>query len=246
MYPQAASQASHASSSSSPSSSSPSAISGSAGKGAIPGYGKRKRAHNLPDQSRTTTRERDDEIVRGYEHTYAPSSRSPKPLPHHTYFSTPSTSFNAASPTGGQVRAASAGASLRPKKTALIFPGQGSQYVAMCRDIYRSFRSARSVWHTAEEALITPTNPINPSSFDEHLNNDGGSTRLHSSLGYLPGSSGTDRAVSELQRRTFEEELAKSYQWDDKRQRRGRRGWLRDAVVSGEAKVVGVYPLSRS
>lgn len=42
-------------------------ISGSAGKGAVPGYGKRRAG--MPDGSRTTTRERDDEIVRGYEHT---------------------------------------------------------------------------------------------------------------------------------------------------------------------------------
>lgn len=44
-------------------------ISGSAGTGAIPGYGQRKRGHDLPDQSRTSVSERDDEIVRGYEHS---------------------------------------------------------------------------------------------------------------------------------------------------------------------------------
>lgn len=44
-------------------------ISGSAGKGAIPGYGKMNMAGAVPDQSRMTTRERDDEMVRGYEHS---------------------------------------------------------------------------------------------------------------------------------------------------------------------------------
>lgn len=198
-------------------------ISGSAGKGAVPGYGKRKRGE-LPDQSRQSVSERDDEIVRGYEHTYAPTTRSPKAMPHHTYFSASSTSFNAAStPAIGEFKG-----TLKPKKTALIFPGQGSQYVAMCRDIYRSFRSARSVWHEAEEALITP---VNPSHYDD--GEEGGLGR-HSSLGYIPGS-GHERAVSQLQRTTFEEELAKSWIWDEKRQRRGRRGWLRDAVVSMES-----------
>ncbi|CAO1636175.1 unnamed protein product [Sympodiomycopsis kandeliae] len=193
-------------------------ISGSAGKGAVPGYGQRKRGQDLPDQSRTSVRERDDEIVRGYEHVYAPTSRAPKAMPHHTYFSTPSTSFNAASSTGGEDRG-----ELKRKKTALIFPGQGSQYVAMCRDIYRSFRSARSVWHLAEEALISPVNPTHEED----------SVNRHTSLGYLPGS-GQERAVNEQQRRTFEEELAKSHVWDEKRQRRGRRGWLRDAVFFGD------------
>lgn len=43
-------------------------ISGSAGTGAVPGYGQRKRGHDLPDQSRTSVSERDDEIAKGYEH----------------------------------------------------------------------------------------------------------------------------------------------------------------------------------
>lgn len=161
---------------------------------------------------------------------YAPTSRSPRALPHHTYFSTPSTSFNAASQSGGEDRVLSAsgsGQQLKAKKAALIFPGQGSQYVAMCRDIYRSFRSARSVWHLAEEALISPVNPLAGGAAG-----DEGRGRLdrHSSLGYIPGS-GQERAVNEQQRRAFEEELTKSHGWDDKRDRRGRRGWLRDAVV---------------
>lgn len=169
-----------------------------------------------------TTSERDDEIARGYEHTYAPTMRSPKAMPHHTYFSTPSTSFNAASPSGGEFRG-----TLRRKKTALIFPGQGSQYVAMCRDIYRSFRSARSVWHLAEEALISP---VLPAAVDA---SEGGAVSRHTSLGYIPGS-GQERALSEQQRRTFEEELAKSHKWDEKRSARGRRGWLRDSVFFGD------------
>lgn len=195
-------------------------ISGSAGKGAVPGYGKRKVSGAVPDQSRTSVRERDDEIVRGYEHTYAPTMRSPRAMPHHTYFSTPSTSFNAASRSGGESRG-----SLRKKKTALIFPGQGSQYVAMCRDVYRSFRSARSVWHLAEEALISPVLP--------GATEDGVLLSRHTSLGYIPGS-GQERAASEQQRRTFEEELAKSHKWDEKRFTRGRRGWLRDCVFFGD------------
>lgn len=160
---------------------------------------------------------------------YAPSTRSQKALPQHTYFSTPSTSFNAASPTGGS------GAQLKRKKTALIFPGQGSQYVAMCRDIYRSFRSARSVWHLAEEALISPVNPTHEEGLIDR----------HTSLGYIPGS-GQERALTEQQRRTFAEELAKSHVWDDKRHRRGRRGWLRDAVVSCGRGVAGVGAGHRS
>lgn len=153
--------------------------------------------------------------------------RSQRAMPHHTYFSTPSTSFNAAT---SQLAVSSSGAStqagapLRPKKTALIFPGQGSQYVAMCRDIYRSFRSARSVWHLAEEALVSPLLPAGA---------DSGLESHHTSLGYIPGS-GQERAHSEQQRRTFEEELAKSHRWDEMRESRGRRGWLRDSVFFGD------------
>lgn len=51
-------------------------ISGSAGKGAVPGYGKRRAG--VPDGTRTTTRERDDEIVRGYEHTVGSLSHVPQ------------------------------------------------------------------------------------------------------------------------------------------------------------------------
>lgn len=168
---------------------------------------------------------------------YAPSSRSPAALPRHTYFSNSSTSFNAAAsaPASSTSSAGHLHATLKPKKTALIFPGQGSQYVAMCRDIYRSFRSARSVWHLAEEALITPVNPSTSTNADYHHNSFDEGSKLsmrYSSLGYIPGS-GHDRATSPEQRRIFEEELAKSHIWDEKRARRGRRGWLRDAVVSG-------------
>lgn len=51
-------------------------ISGSAGKGAIPGYGKMNMAGAVPDQSRMTTRERDDEMVRGYEHSVSSRPRA--------------------------------------------------------------------------------------------------------------------------------------------------------------------------
>lgn len=91
----------------------------------------------------------------------------------------------------------------------------------MSRDLYKAFRSARTTWHAAEEALLyTP--------------NLSGST---SSL-----SPSSDRSQTLSQREAFERELEKSYHLDSKRGFsasgtsivRGRRGYLRDTVFSGD------------
>ena len=41
-------------------------------------------------------------------------------------------------------------------QTAWVFPGQGSQSVGMCRDLYESVKSARAVFEEADKALGVP------------------------------------------------------------------------------------------
>ncbi|WFD07603.1 [acyl-carrier-protein] S-malonyltransferase [Malassezia vespertilionis] len=86
-------------------------------------------------------------------------------LPEQRTFSQPSSSFNASSwvasgvaPPLGGVNAAGTGEGykgreMRQMKTALILPGQGSQYVSMSEDLYNLYPSARRVWHQAEKTL---------------------------------------------------------------------------------------------
>ena len=41
----------------------------------------------------------------------------------------------------------------KTQKTALLFPGQGSQYIGMGKDFYENFKEAREVFHKANEVL---------------------------------------------------------------------------------------------
>ncbi|UZJ56960.1 hypothetical protein CBS101457_006280 [Exobasidium rhododendri] len=218
----------------------PFVVKGNAGKGAVPHYG-RRRADVRYNAEEYKAANRDEVIAGNYRHDYAPTSRSRQPLPHHTYFSSPSNSFNddaAATAAGegpvgvggprsglgmgagmhetGKVRGKK---SISRKITALILPGQGSQYVAMSLDIYRKYRSARETWSIAEEALL--------------LKGDKRKSK------YPPEK---ERASSEEQRSQFERELTKSDEWDSMKEMtsagstvaKGTRGWLRDLVFSGD------------
>ncbi|GAC92583.1 polyketide synthase [Pseudozyma hubeiensis SY62] len=215
-------------------------VMGNAGKGAIPNYGKRKMntIHVSGPASSGSSRppappspaSTEETPSSRYEHRYSPSTRSEQPLPQHTYFSSPSSSFNASSfvapgtqpPLAGTATAGVGqghpGIGIVRKKSALIFPGQGSQYVAMSKDLYKAFRSARSIWHQAEEALM-----MTPGIHSHH---------------FIQG----ERATSAEQRELFEAELAKTRHLDPKQGlsasgtavARGRRGWLRDLVFSGD------------
>ena len=41
------------------------------------------------------------------------------------------------------------------KKTAFIFPGQGSQFVGMGKDIYEQYPEARQIFNQASDVLNT-------------------------------------------------------------------------------------------
>lgn len=87
------------------------------------------------------------------------------PVVEPRLFSQPSSSFNASSwvssglapPLGGRSAAGVGegykGRSMERKTTAVIMPGQGSQYVTMAHDLYQQFASAREVWKDAEDVL---------------------------------------------------------------------------------------------
>lgn len=213
-------------------------VHGSAGKGATPNYGRRRPEATWSARDGSEGRSssnRDEAIASTYRHDYAPTSRSPRPLPHHTYFSSPSSSFNddaAAMATGAGavgvggprsglgmgagMHVSGGGQRIARKKSALILPGQGSQYIGMTQDVFRKYRSARHVWHMAEEALLAGVG--NPRRLRE-----------------LYGSGG------EAERGRFEIELAKSIPWDahhnmpgDTAVARARKGRLRDLVFSGD------------
>ncbi|CEH13107.1 malonyl-acyl carrier protein transacylase [Ceraceosorus bombacis] len=264
------------------------------GTGAVVGYGKRRSASPPTPQAgrahgevHDADADADSKIVRSYRHEYAPTSRTTRPLPIHTY-SSPSSSFNASAAgianapsarsaeahgslsrihgLGGSAAGSGAGSGsasnaqeqtqmqssvaqahqgdgaattttttattgssgMRRKKTALIFPGQGSQYVTMANDVYRRFRSARHVWHEAEESLSSLASP----SSSSRSSSSSSSKRSSKSV---PGQDGA-------QREAFEEVLRGTWQGTEGVQRLmpglgadvRKRGWLRDMVFSGD------------
>ncbi|WFD29778.1 [acyl-carrier-protein] S-malonyltransferase [Malassezia sp. CBS 17886] len=126
-------------------------VRGHGGKCAVHGYGRRP-----PPDSENPTGTR----PRG---TPLPPTR---PLPEERTFSLPSSSFNESTwvspgvvpPLGGRSAALGEGLTgqkMERKKTALIMPGQGSQYVTMSHDLFQSFASARDVWRQTEEILAS-------------------------------------------------------------------------------------------
>ncbi|KAL9937943.1 hypothetical protein V8E36_003488 [Tilletia maclaganii] len=120
---------------------------------------------------------------------------------------------------------------LLPKPTALVLPGQGSQYVGMSKDLYRSFRAARTIWCEAEEALMA--------SADSYLREFDAKRDVGVDFGWVNGIGGEARVGS---RRDFEEALEESRKWDPRLGlsatgtaiARRRRGYLRDLVFSGD------------
>ncbi|CAD6887334.1 unnamed protein product [Tilletia caries] len=120
---------------------------------------------------------------------------------------------------------------LLPKPTALVLPGQGSQYVGMSKDLYRSFRAARTIWCEAEEALMV--------SADSYLREFDSKRDVGVDFGWVNGIGGEARTGS---RRDFEEALEVSRKWDPRLGfgatgtaiARRRRGYLRDLVFSGD------------
>jgi len=124
------------------------------GKGAVMNYGMRRRSPERRNQTNKQIESR---------RQLAPGTG--KPLPEAQTFSLPSSSFNASSwvssgvapPLAGRnaagVGEGYAGRSIERKPTALILPGQGSQYVTMAHDLYNEFSTAREVWEEAEYHL---------------------------------------------------------------------------------------------
>ncbi len=49
---------------------------------------------------------------------------------------------------------------VEPMKVAYVFPGQGSQWVGMGRDLYDGFNSAKAVFNTADEILDFPLSKL--------------------------------------------------------------------------------------
>lgn len=117
-----------------------------AGKGAVLNYGRRTRS-GANKALRAAT---------GLGQAHDEHSAPKKPLPELRTFSQPSSSVNSLSwlkSGGAQQGASDPGRPMPRKRTALILPGQGSQYVTMSRDLYDLFPAARHVWHEAEETL---------------------------------------------------------------------------------------------
>ncbi len=57
----------------------------------------------------------------------------------------------------------------QPVKVAYVFPGQGSQWVGMGRDLYDSFDSAKAVFNTADETLDFPLSKLCFNGHEEEL-----------------------------------------------------------------------------
>ena len=148
-----------------------------AGTGAVRNSGYRRRpgaekARNAPDAA-----------TRGSSATPAAQ------FPERKTYSLPSSSFNASSwvssgvrpPLGGKFPGPGSGhvgVRIQHKKTAMLMPGQGSQYVAMSKDLYEAFGTAREVWHSADESLGAFSSGRSPlhmhmdpqrAQFEEHL-----------------------------------------------------------------------------
>ncbi|SHO76453.1 Uncharacterized protein MSYG_0791 [Malassezia sympodialis ATCC 42132] len=124
------------------------------GKGTVMNYGMRRRS---PERKNQTNKEIES------RRQLAPGTD--RPLPEAQTFSLPSSSFNASSwvssgvapPLAGRnaagVGEGYAGRTIERKPTALILPGQGSQYVTMAHDLYNEYSTAREVWEEAEYYL---------------------------------------------------------------------------------------------